>query len=64
MNRWNRPVLDQLTAARDRALAGQPGLLLVDGAPGIGKSTLLDDLIAVCAGFRGPALPGRSGIRA
>lgn len=42
----------QLAAACDRTLAGHPTVLLVEGEPGVGKSSLLDLLIADATGFR------------
>ena len=52
VRRWSRSVRRQLTAARDLALAGQPTVLLLEGEPGIGKSSLLDLLIVEAIGFR------------
>ncbi|HEX4017926.1 MAG TPA: AAA family ATPase, partial [Frankiaceae bacterium] len=52
MIRWNQTLLQQVAAARDRALAGLPVALVLEGEPGIGKSTLLREISAGSPGFR------------
>lgn len=52
MSRWDGSVLGRLAAVRDRAAAGQPSVLVIEGDPGVGKSTLLDEMVSGAGGFR------------
>ena len=52
MSRWDGSVLGRLTAVRGRATAGQPSVLVIEGESGVGKSTLLDELVSGAGGFR------------
>jgi DNA-binding CsgD family transcriptional regulator len=44
--RWDQAVLTEVAAALTQARAGQPGTLLVEGEPGIGKSSLLNEIMS------------------
>ena len=49
VRRWDPATQRVLTATLDRTRAGSPGVLVVDGEPGMGKSSLLDELVARAA---------------
>ncbi|HTW20767.1 MAG TPA: LuxR C-terminal-related transcriptional regulator [Mycobacteriales bacterium] len=51
MIRWGEEVLGTLDAAVARAAGGTPTVLVVEGAAGLGKSTLLDTVGERAAGF-------------
>lgn len=65
MSGWDASVLGRVAAVRDRALSGQPSVLVFEGESGVGKSTLLDEMISTAEGFRVlPAAGYESGIAA
>lgn len=49
---WNQTLIDDIASARDRARAGAPTVVVIEGAPGLGKSTLLREVMDASAGFR------------
>ena len=48
---WDVEQLAQLAVAVERASAGDPTLLIIEGAAGTGKSTLLQELDTRLRGF-------------
>src|ERR1700743_2924615 len=48
---WDEHQLEVLEAAVSNARAGSPSLLLIEGPPGTGKSSLLDELSRRTSGF-------------
>lgn len=52
MKLWGRGELETLDAAVSRAREGGPAVLIVEGEAGVGKTTLLDELVGRAGGFR------------
>jgi DNA-binding CsgD family transcriptional regulator len=56
---WEPWTLERLEAVLARARAGQPGLLVIEGEPGMGKTALLAELISRAGGFQVLRAEGR-----
>ncbi len=52
MPAWNRTELDRLKSCLNRARAGEPSLLLIEGGAGVGKTALLEELVAAAGDFQ------------
>lgn len=50
--RWDPGVLASVAAVLDQARSGQPSVLVVEGEPGTGKSSLLDEVVSASTDFQ------------
>ena len=49
---WDANIRSRVTRSIERARAGQPTLLVVNGEAGVGKTALLDKVVALARGFQ------------
>ena len=63
MRLWAAGVVEQVAAVRDAAAGGRPGLLVVEGAAGMGKTSLLDEVVRGATRFRVLTAEGLEGLR-
>lgn len=49
---WDEAIRSTVIRSIERARAGRPTLLVVNGEPGVGKTALLDEVVALARGFQ------------